>query len=207
MRIGLANGVWYNGFSAVFAGIGAAMGATATGLPFYAGCASIGLGVFLFVWGITINDRQWWKLTRSSENEESLMSSPKDNTFVGSVHPGLAAGSGNTVVDVADINGNLILNRGGLAIGHGAKADSTSIAIGAGAVSGKENENGRGVGADLVLGDAEITGSHFRGSSLGLKIQGTGGTVVIRNSTAIGGRDGGLHISNSPASDKKDRRE
>jgi len=45
-------------------------------------------------------------------------------------------GSGNTFVGPTDSNGNTIFNRGGTAIGAGAQADSTSIAIGAGAHAG-----------------------------------------------------------------------
>lgn len=45
-------------------------------------------------------------------------------------------GSGNTIVGATDANGNTIFNKGGTAIGNGACADSTSIAIGANAGAG-----------------------------------------------------------------------
>jgi hypothetical protein len=61
---------------------------------------------------------------------------PTDNTFVGSVHEGLAKGHGNTVVNFTDDQGNTILNTGGVALGRNACADSTSIAIGSGARAG-----------------------------------------------------------------------
>jgi hypothetical protein len=56
-----------------------------------------------------------------------------DNTFFGPVPPATQIGNGNTFVGATDANGNTILNRGGVAIGHGATADGSSIAIGAGA--------------------------------------------------------------------------
>ncbi len=59
-----------------------------------------------------------------------------DNTIVGNVPIRSVTGSGNTVVGATDSHGNTILNRGGVAIGNGARADSTSIAIGAHAGSG-----------------------------------------------------------------------
>jgi hypothetical protein len=59
-----------------------------------------------------------------------------DNTIVGHSEYGSVDGSGNTIVGPTDANGNTILNRGGTAIGHGATADPTSIAIGAGAHAG-----------------------------------------------------------------------
>ena len=61
---------------------------------------------------------------------------PHDNTFVGAVPPGLAQGSNNTVVMPTDGSTSVIMNRGGTAIGAGACADSTSIAIGSGANAG-----------------------------------------------------------------------
>jgi hypothetical protein len=45
-------------------------------------------------------------------------------------------GNGNTIIGPTDSRGNTIINRGGTAIGNGATADPTSIAIGAGAHAG-----------------------------------------------------------------------
>lgn len=58
-----------------------------------------------------------------------------DNTYVGP-EPAPSMGDGNTIYTLADANGNVILNKGGTAIGAGARADSTSIAIGARAMGG-----------------------------------------------------------------------
>jgi Spy/CpxP family protein refolding chaperone len=59
-----------------------------------------------------------------------------DNTIVGNVPYRSIDGNGNTIVGATDSNGNTILNKGGTAIGNGAKADSTSVAIGAHANAG-----------------------------------------------------------------------
>jgi hypothetical protein len=58
-----------------------------------------------------------------------------DNTLVNVPIPD-NMGNGNTFVGATDANGNTIINRGGTAIGKGACADSTSIAIGSGAHAG-----------------------------------------------------------------------
>jgi hypothetical protein len=55
-----------------------------------------------------------------------------DNTLVNVPVPP-ALGNGNTIIGPTDSNGNTIYNKGGTAIGAGATADPTSIAIGAGA--------------------------------------------------------------------------
>jgi hypothetical protein len=60
------------------------------------------------------------------------------NTVVGDGRP--VTGDGNTIVGATDSNGNTILNRGGTAIGAGATADPTSIAIGAGAHAGGQQQ-------------------------------------------------------------------
>lgn len=60
----------------------------------------------------------------------------KDNTVVGKTPYGSISGNGNTIVGATDANGNTILNQGGLAVGNGAKADSSSVAIGAYAGAG-----------------------------------------------------------------------
>jgi hypothetical protein len=59
-----------------------------------------------------------------------------DNNTVVNLPAPTSMGSGNTFVGPTDSNGNTIFNRGGTAIGSGAQADSTSIAIGAGARAG-----------------------------------------------------------------------
>jgi hypothetical protein len=58
-----------------------------------------------------------------------------DNTLVNVPIPP-SMGDGNTFVGPTDANGNTIYNKGGTAIGKGACADPTSIAIGAGAGAG-----------------------------------------------------------------------
>jgi hypothetical protein len=60
----------------------------------------------------------------------------KDSTVIGQLPIGSQIGDGSTYVGATDDERNTILNRGGTAIGHGAKADPTSIAIGAGASAG-----------------------------------------------------------------------
>jgi NADH:ubiquinone oxidoreductase subunit 6 (subunit J) len=60
---------------------------------------------------------------------------PHDDTFVGSAPPGLAQGSDNTVVNDADLNGNVIHNKTE-AIGSHACAGANSVAIGSHAGAG-----------------------------------------------------------------------
>jgi hypothetical protein len=57
-----------------------------------------------------------------------------DNTVLGPIPHRM--GSRNTIVHDADAHGNVIHNKGGTAIGYGARADSTSVAIGVGAMGG-----------------------------------------------------------------------
>src|ERR1019366_4115150 len=57
-----------------------------------------------------------------------------ENTVVG--HAPCHMGSGNTIVNDADTNKSVIHSQGGTAIGRGACADSTSVAIGASANAG-----------------------------------------------------------------------
>jgi hypothetical protein len=59
------------------------------------------------------------------------------NTYVGQ-GPVPSMGDGNTIYTAADTNGNVLLHEGGTAIGAGARADSTSVAIGAGALGGDQ---------------------------------------------------------------------
>jgi hypothetical protein len=58
-----------------------------------------------------------------------------DNTYVGE-GPIPAMGDGNTIYTLANASGDVLLNRGGTAIGSGARADSTSVAVGARALGG-----------------------------------------------------------------------
>lgn len=60
----------------------------------------------------------------------------KGSTYLGPLDRDVNIGENSTVVGPTDDRGNTILNRGGIAIGAGAKADPTSIAIGAGALGG-----------------------------------------------------------------------
>jgi hypothetical protein len=72
-----------------------------------------------------------------SSDPNSVPSQIGDNNTVVNTPVPSNMGSGNTFVGPTDSNGNTIFNRGGAAIGNGACADSTSIAIGAGANAGK----------------------------------------------------------------------
>jgi len=67
------------------------------------------------------------------DNPPSAMGS--NNTIVNAPVPS-NMGNGNTIVGPTDSRGNTIINQGGTAIGNGACADGTSIAIGAGANAG-----------------------------------------------------------------------
>jgi len=60
-----------------------------------------------------------------------------DNTVVNVPNPPESMGNGNTIVGPTDSSGSTIYNKGGTAIGKGACADSTSVAIGAGALAGQ----------------------------------------------------------------------
>lgn len=60
-----------------------------------------------------------------------------DNTVVGNDHRNIQ-GNGNTIVGPTDAHGNTIITRGGTAIGNGATADQSSIAIGAHANAGQQ---------------------------------------------------------------------
>jgi len=62
-----------------------------------------------------------------------------DDNVIYSARPGTRIrGSRNTIVGATDDRGNTILNQGGLAVGYGARADDTSIAIGVGASAGSD---------------------------------------------------------------------
>jgi hypothetical protein len=69
-----------------------------------------------------------------------------DATAVGNLPTGSRLGDGSTYVGATDANGNTILNRGGTAIGRGATADPTSIAIGANAHAGGSTSPGPATG-------------------------------------------------------------
>jgi hypothetical protein len=62
----------------------------------------------------------------------------KDATAVGRIPVGSKLGDGSTYVGATDSKGNTILNLGGTAIGNGAQADPTSMAIGAHANAGQQ---------------------------------------------------------------------
>jgi hypothetical protein len=70
-----------------------------------------------------------------TQQAQTPCSHGSDNTVIGTAPCHM--GDGNTIINQADANGNVILNRGGLAVGRGACADSTSIAVGAGANAGQ----------------------------------------------------------------------
>lgn len=67
----------------------------------------------------------------------------KDNVIIGNVPADLEVGDGNVIIGSTDSNGNTNITTP-MAVGRGAMADSTSIAIGAGAKAG----------ASLTLGEA-----------------------------------------------------
>jgi hypothetical protein len=72
----------------------------------------------------------WFRYCRKHKGRLPRMGD--NNTLVGA--PPLASmGSGNTIVGATDARGNTIINRGGTAIGAGARAGRTGIAIGANA--------------------------------------------------------------------------
>ena len=58
------------------------------------------------------------------------MEAGKFNTVVGNLPPNSKLGDGNTIVNAADKNGNVILNTP-MAVGYGARAGKDSISIGA----------------------------------------------------------------------------
>ena len=63
------------------------------------------------------------------------METGKFNTVIGKLPPETKLGDGNTIVNAADENGNVIINTP-MAVGYGAKSSETSISIGAFAGSG-----------------------------------------------------------------------
>jgi hypothetical protein len=94
--------------------------------------------------------------TKPTQKHQEVLAAPSlkgkvhgsDNTLVGDVGNRSIKGNGNTIVGATDSRGNTILNQGGTAIGHGAMADSTSIAIGANAHAGQQTVNApNGIGS------------------------------------------------------------
>lgn len=140
MRIGLANGVWYNGASAVIAGAGTVTGATATGNTLYLGYAGIALGILLFAWGVTVNGRKWWQTWQISEFESAV---PPPSVKLGrrSVVAGLVPAAfevgEDAVVLLPDASGRVPLPPG-LAAGKNAKTVGRGMALGHGASSGEQ---------------------------------------------------------------------
>jgi hypothetical protein len=67
-----------------------------------------------------------------------------DAVGYGTIPDGTKIGNGSVLVGPTDSNGNTILNHGGTAIGRGATADPTSIAIGANAHAGGSAPPARG---------------------------------------------------------------
>jgi len=80
-----------------------------------------------------------WFASRSNQIAEAqnppAPSMGSNNTII-NVPPPTSMGSGNTIIGPTDSHGNTIINQGGTAIGSDACADSTGIAIGAGAKAG-----------------------------------------------------------------------
>ena len=65
------------------------------------------------------------------------METGKFNTVIGKLPPETKLGDGNTIVNAADENGNVIINTP-MAVGYGANAGENSISIGAFAGAGIE---------------------------------------------------------------------
>jgi hypothetical protein len=85
-----------------------------------------------------------------------------DSVAVGNISDGSKIGDRSVVVGPTDSNGNTILNRGGTAIGKGAKADATSIAIGenanaGGPVTNAGDSHGGSVGGNITQGPCSVT--------------------------------------------------
>ena len=72
---------------------------------------------------------------KAAEPNEGIMVG-KDSVAMGNIPKGLRIGDRSVFVGPTGWHGNTILNKGGIAVGNGARADSTSIAIGAGANAG-----------------------------------------------------------------------
>jgi hypothetical protein len=113
-----------------------------------------------------------------------------DNTAVGNVGDRSIAGDGNTIVGPTDSHGNVILNQGGTAIGNGAVAGPSRIAIGPHANAGG-NQNGTGNLNNIgtINGPATI---YNLGGAGGVAGGGGGGGGSIGGSAGNGGGGGGF---------------
>lgn len=61
-RIGFKDGVFFNGSAAVIAGAGGIRAVTATdAIGLGLGWAGLALGLGLFVWGVTVDGKDWWR--------------------------------------------------------------------------------------------------------------------------------------------------
>ena len=88
-----------------------------------------------------------------------------DNTLV-NVPAQQSMGDGNTIVGPTDSHGNTVYNKGGVAIGNGARADSTSVAIGAHANAGNTTEQ-PSVGTITVQPGAAVSVGQKGGITVG----------------------------------------
>lgn len=79
-----------------------------------------------------------WKKGHKMANKNTAVG--HETVVLGTLPDGANIGNRSVVINLADQNGNTIINRGGLAIGAGAQADPTSIAIGTGANAGKKDD-------------------------------------------------------------------
>jgi hypothetical protein len=77
-----------------------------------------------------------FNLYRGAEAQKTATPGIGSNNTIVNVPTPPNMGSGNTIIGPTDNRGNTIINQGGTAIGSGSCADSTSIAIGAGARAG-----------------------------------------------------------------------
>ncbi len=82
-----------------------------------------------------------------------------DNTLVGNVGNRTIVGDRNTIVGATDANGNTVLDRGGTAIGAGAVANPSSVAIGAHAGAG--NPPSRPITRDEAIRAVEILAAEY----------------------------------------------
>jgi hypothetical protein len=124
-----------------------------------------------------------------------------DATAVGNLPTGSSLGDGSTYVGATDANGNAILNRGGTAIGHGATADPTSIAIGANAHAGAPSTPATGISADPACKNKlriHMTGGSVTGIN-GSGIEAKNADVCIEtNDTKITGGTDGINLDHDP---------
>jgi hypothetical protein len=121
-----------------------AVRAAATALASFAAAAALqvsGVQSEAFTWAFgvvaflaaVVAGVMWWK-GRSASLEEKMGKVGDESVVYGDVPEDV--GNRSTVIRPMPGETNLILNKGGLAMGYGARADSTSIAIGAYANAG-----------------------------------------------------------------------